>query len=455
MKNRKIWIGAGVPAMALVVWAFVGRGAGDEQSFRFAVVERGSIESVVTATGVLQPTETVEVGTQVSGQIAELYVDFNDPVKAGQLLARIDPTILQQEVQSAQASVMRNQAEVDQAARGLERSRELYAERVITETELEQAQYSATVANAALTSAQVSLARARRNLSYTEVRAPIDGIVVERTADLGQTVAASMSAPTLFLLAQDLSQMQILASVDEGDIGRITTGQEVRFTVQAYGDATFRGTVQQVRLQSKTQDNVVSYSVVIGVQNTDGRLLPAMTATVEFIVAQAASVLRVPNAALRFQPTEEMRAAVAAQAAASSGGTGAASAGDAQGDGSRNDGSRIDAARNDAAPRNAARSDAAPRDPARTEVLRNGAARGESAVVRARLWHVGEDGVVAVFPVVTGLTDGQYTEVRGPALREGMQVITGVTTSDAAQAAPNPFQGAQGAPAGPGGPPRF
>lgn len=413
MKSRKIWIPAGVLAMALVVWAFIGRGSETAESFRFTAVEQGSIESVVTSTGVLQPTETVEVGTQVSGQVAELYVDFNDPVKKGQLLARIDPTILQQEVMSAQASVMRNQAEVEQAERALERSEQLFAEQVITKTELEQAQYSNTVARAALTSAQVSLERARRNLSYTEIRAPIDGIVVERAADVGQTVSASTSAPTLFLLAQDLSHMQILASVDEGDIGKISTGQEVRFTVQAYGEREFTGTVEQVRLQSKTQDNVVSYSVVIGVENGDGALLPAMTATVEFIVAQAEDVLKVANAALRFQPTESMRATMLAN-------------------------------------RNA-------QDSTRAGVAQNGMTRPARAAGanRSVLWYVDENGQPAVAPVATGLTDGQFTEVRGPKVTAGMQVIAGVTGGSAEAAAPNPFQSTQRTPAGPGGAPRF
>jgi HlyD family secretion protein len=412
MTIRKLWIPAAVLSAMLVLWAFIGRDGADAESYRFVAVEQGSVETVVTSTGVLQPTETVEVGTQVSGQVAELFADFNDQVTKGQLLARIDPVILQQEVQSAQATVMRNQAEIDQAERALARSKDLFAENVVTETELEQAQYSYTVAKAAYTSAQVGLERARRNLAYTEIRAPINGIIVERAADLGQTVSASTSAPTLFLLAQDLSHMEILASVDEGDIGRITSGQDVRFTVQAYGDEEFAGVVKQVRLQSVTQDNVVSYSVVIALGNPDGRLLPAMTATVEFIVARADDVLKVPNAALRFQPTEAMRAAAMVNRAAPDSAAGAAR-------GSRSAGSGTP-----------------------------GSTRATAS--RGVLWLIDENGSPAIVPVQTGLTDGQHTEIRGPSLSEGMQVIAGTTTAGATEAAPNPFQSTQQR--GPGGP---
>jgi HlyD family secretion protein len=356
-------------------------------------MERGTVESIVASTGTLQATETVEVGTQVSGQIAHLYVDFNDRVKEGDLLARIDPTLLQQEVASAQANVQRNRAEQSQALRTLERNRLLHAEKVMTDSELEQAEYAHEVAQATLTAAEVALERARRNLSYSEIRAPSDGVIVDRSVDVGQTVAASLQAPTLFVLARDLSEMEILAAVDESDIGRIHQGQEVRFTVQAHGNQAFTGEVEQVRLQSKTQENVVSYSVVVRVNNADGRLLPGMTATAEFLIARATDVLKVPNAALRFQPNAAVRALA--------------------------------------------------------DVERTGAAGGAQAL----LWSLDADGIPRAVLVSTGLTDGQYTEVSGPELQEGMQVIAAAITSGAAQpAAANPFQGQRTM--APGGPPR-
>jgi HlyD family secretion protein len=405
-------------------------------------VDRGTVETVVTATGTLQATETVDVGTQVSGQVAQLLVDFNDHVTKGQLLARIDPTILQQEVRAAEASVMRSRAELDQSERTLQRNRDLHEARVLTDVEFEQSQYSYTVAKAAYSSSEVGLERARRNLSYTEVRAPIDGVVVERSVDVGQTVAASMSAPTLFLLAEDLTEMEILASVDESDIGKITQGQEVRFTVQAYGDRSFTGAVKQVRLQSKNQDNVVSYSVVIGLENEDMKLLPGMTATVQFVVARAEDVLRVPNAALRFQPTDEMTQAVAARREAQ-GGEGAP--------GSIRPVASTTSARQEGAQQGSANNGASGRSG------RGQRAAGQGASNRAMLW-VTKDGQPDVVPVRTGLTDGQYTEISGQSLEEGMQVIVGVTTgqSAATQAAPNPFQnGSQQGRSGAGGPPRF
>src|SRR5690606_22521268 len=190
-----------------------------------------------------------------------------------------------------------------------ERNAQLHERKVVTDAELGSVRYQLQVAEAGMRSAQVAYDRAVRNLGYTEIYAPIDGIVVDRNVDVGQTVAASLSTPQLFLIAQDLSEMQILASVDESDIGVIREGQEVYFTVQAYPDETFAGTVKQVRLQSTTQENVVTYTAVVSVQNPDGRLLPGMTATVEFVTGSAEDALLVPNAALRFRPTQEMLAA--------------------------------------------------------------------------------------------------------------------------------------------------
>lgn len=393
MRWKTIWIPAGLAAVACAVWAFAVHSGDTAGSYRTVPMERGTVESIVASTGTLQATETVEVGTQVSGQIAHLYMDFNDRVKEGDLLARIDPTLLQQEVASAQANVQRNRAEQSQALRTLERNRLLHAEKVMTDSELEQAEYAHEVAQATLTAAEVALERARRNLSYSEIRAPSDGVIVDRSVDVGQTVAASLQAPTLFVLARDLSEMEILAAVDESDIGRIHQGQEVRFTVQAHGDQAFTGEVEQVRLQSKTQENVVSYSVVVRVNNADGRLLPGMTATAEFLIARATDVLKVPNAALRFQPNAAVRALA--------------------------------------------------------DVERTGAAGGAQAL----LWSLDADGIPRAVLVSTGLTDGQYTEVSGPELQEGMQVIAAAITSGAAQpAAANPFQGQRTM--APGGPPR-
>ncbi|NNM32928.1 MAG: efflux RND transporter periplasmic adaptor subunit [Gemmatimonadetes bacterium] len=429
MKHRKAWMAVGLAAVVLVTWGLVTHSEGTATSYRFVTVSRGDVESVVTATGSLEATETVEVGTQVSGQIAELLVDFNDQVEAGQLLARIDPTILQQEVRSAEANLARNRAEMQQAERELKRSEELYAKQVVTDAEHDQATYSYEVATAAYASAEIGLERARRNLQYTEVRAPNDGVVVARNVDVGQTVAASLSAPTLFIIAQDLSEMEILASVDESDIGQIEDGQQARFTVRAYPDRQFTGNVRQVRLQSTTQENVVNYSVVIGVENEEGLLLPGMTATVEFIIDRAEDVLTVPNTALRFRATEEMRAALASRLDAAPAADSPADRGEARGgDGPAPEGGPS------RPPRDAASSESGP----------------------VMLWYLAADGELAVAPVRTGLSNGQATVInsRDAAVVEGLQVIAAVTEGTAPEtAAANPFQNNSGQDSrrGPGG----
>ncbi len=403
MKRKKILIPTLVAAVALLSWGLVRRTDGATPQYRFVSVGRGDVESTVTATGTLQATETVDVGTQVSGQLAEIDADYNDHVKRGQLLARIDPTILEQEVRSAEASVAKNRADLDQAKRALERSTSLHAQQVVTDAEQDQAQYTYDAAKASYEQARINLDRAKRNLQYTEIRAPIDGVVVSRNVDVGQTVAASFSAPTLFVLARDLGQMEILASVDESDIGRIHQGQEVRFTVQAYPSRSFSGTVRQVRLASTTQENVVNYSAVVRVENPEGALLPGMTATVEFIVDSAQDALTVPNTALRFQPTEQMREQVRARLAAKSGAAAGAGAGAAAGAG-RDSASPGDASPDGASPRSASRgagsAGAGAAGFSAGAERRGGAgyAGGGSAGAsdRAMLWYVDGNGKLAV-----------------------------------------------------------
>lgn len=302
--RRRRWAVAGGTALLVLatgVW-LVSRGRGGEAPvYRFAAVERADIESSVSATGTLGAVITVQVGTQVSGQVSAIYVDFNDRVRRGQLIARIDPALQEQAVRDAQAGLERSQAEVAKAESDYARDRSLFDSQALTASEFAATEYALAVTRANAKSAQVALDRARRNLAYTSIYAPIDGIVVERNVDVGQTVAASLQAPQLFLIANDLARMQILASVDESDIGQIHAGQPVHFTVQAYRGETFTGTVGQVRLQSTTRENVVNYTVVVEARNPEGKLLPGMTATVAFVTGAATDVLVVPNAALRFR----------------------------------------------------------------------------------------------------------------------------------------------------------
>jgi HlyD family secretion protein len=422
-RKRIISIMAVLLAAATGLWLYRRADASEAPAYRFAAIERGNLEASVSATGTLGAVTTVQVGTQVSGQVSAINVDFNARVKKGQLIARIDPTLQQQAVRDAQAGVERSQAELDKAQRDYDQSKQLFDAKVLTETEFTTAQYNRAVALAGVKSAQVTLDRARQNLAYTSIYAPIDGIVVERNVDVGQTVAASLSAPQLFLIAQDLSQMQILANVDESDIGLIHEGQDVQFSVQAYQNQKFTGTVRQVRLQSTTQENVVNYTAVVEVANPDGKLLPGMTATVNFLTGSATNVLTVPNAALRFRPTDEMLAQAGLSSAAQNGGT-TATAGRANG----RVGSTAGASR--------------------TGGTRAAGATGAAGArpSSATLWYIDKSGKLTSARVRTGITDGQRTEIQGTGVTEGTQVIIGTSTasqSAATSSGTSPFQSQQ------------
>lgn len=457
--KRAVWISGVIALASLVAWFASSRRGNADDTYRFVGVERGEVVSTVSSTGTLEATTTVDIGTQVSGQIAEILVDFNDHVKKGQLLARIDPVLLEQEVRQTEASLERAQAELDNATRELERTTALFDAEAVTQRELDTARYQHSVASAARKSAEIALDKARRNLRYTEIRSPIDGIVLGRLVDVGQTVAASLSAPQLFLIAEDLSKLQILASVDESDIGKIFEGQEAQFTVQAHGDRKFNGSVKQIRLQSAVAENVVSYTVVIGVDNPDGSLLPGMTATVELVVSRASDVLRVSNAALRFRATDEMRAELRKRRGNDENGGDQDSARRERGNG--NGGGGWDRGANSGGPNGAANGAAsgAARGPASGGVTNGAGGRGwdrggtsgEGQSTRGLLWVVDASGQLDVIPVKTGLTDGQYTEIEGDKLTEGIQVIAAVTSGATTTNAANPFQQQQQQPQGPRG----
>jgi HlyD family secretion protein len=434
----------GLAMLAGTAW-FYRRADGKElPQYRTAPVVRTSLKSTVSATGTLSAVRTVQVGTQASGQISKIYVDFNDKVKQGELLARIDPTLQEQAVQDAEAQLEKAQAQLTQAQDDYTRNKQMLDARVITPQEFETVQSTFSVQQATVKSAQIALDRAKQNLSYTNIYAPIDGQIVERDVDVGQTVAASLSAPQLFLIANDMSEMQILASVDESDIGQIKEGQPVQFTVQSYAGQTFTGTVKQVRLQSTTTDNVVNYTAVIGVKNPDGKLLPGMTATVQFLTASANDVLTVPNAALRVKPTDEMLADAGLKSATASAGapTDGAAAATASGRATSSRGA-------------AGASAAGAASGGRSGYTRRAGAGAASSV--ATLWTVDSIGTLHATRVHTGLSDGTKTVVTGQGLTDGMQVITSVITdpstaqaAPAASAAKSPFQ-SQGGRGGRGG----
>ena len=320
MKNRLILILLAISAVTVSVAAYYRNGGSDDAPrFLTASVTRGDIVESVEATGTLEAVTTVQVGTQVSGTIKTLRADFNSRVRKGEVVAELEPSLFQTQVDQARATVTRLEADVERARVDvddtqvkLRRANELWDKQLIAQTDLETAQASARQAEAALKAAQAQVAQARASLSqaqvnieHTIIRAPIDGVVISRNVDVGQTVAASMSAPTLFVIANDLSRMRVSASVDESDIGRVRAGQAVSFKVDAYPNETFTGKVSQVRLQPVTEQNVVSYVTIIDVPNPGLKLKPGMTANVTVEIARADDVLRVPNAALRFRASPE------------------------------------------------------------------------------------------------------------------------------------------------------
>ena len=414
--KKKTLVAIGVILLLGVIGVILWKVAASNKqpAFRFVSIERGNISATVSATGTINPVTTVSVGTQVSGQVSQLFVDFNDHVKKGQLLARIDPTLALQAVTDAQANLEKAQAQAIQASRDYQRNRQLTNDGLVAKSAFEVTQATAAVAQASVKSAQVGLDRAKQNLSYTNISAPIDGVVVARNVDQGQTVAASLSAPELFKIANDLSQMQILAQVGESDISQIAEGEAVSFTVQALQGQTFKGTVKQVRLQSTTTDNVVNYTVVVSVENTQGKLLPGMTARTNFLTKSANNVLEVANGALRFKPTDAELAALKMKQPAtttSSNETTSSAAGTGSTTGGR-------------------------------QSRGGGGARSSSSDT---LYYLDANGKLAVTHVRTGLTDGMMTEVSGSSITEGMKVITGIITptTTATTTSATPFQGGQ------------
>jgi HlyD family secretion protein len=306
MKKKILLGGAAVVVIAVVVVVFFVRGGNHKYEFRFDKVSRGDLTVYVTATGTISAVTTVDVGTQVSGIVQKLYADFNSVVKEGQVIAQIDPTFLQQSVKDAEANLSRANAQYADAKRTYERTKSLFDKQLESQANYDAALTQMESNSAALKQAQATLDRAKINLAYATIYAPISGVVINRAVNVGQTVAASFSSPTLFTIANDLSKMQVQTTVDESDIGRISIGQEASFTVDAYSDEKFTGTVSQIRLAPVSIQNVVNYTVIIDVDNDQLKLMPGMTANVKILAASGKDVLRVSNMALRLQPPPEV-----------------------------------------------------------------------------------------------------------------------------------------------------
>lgn len=388
-------------------------------TFTTAPVERGNVVARVTATGTLSARVTVQVGSQVSGRIAELKVDFNDPVKKGQLLARIDPQLFEAAREqsranelAADANLAKAKATALDAQRQLTRTRALAEQKLVAQADLDTARSALDIAEAGVKGAEASLAQSRAqrkqaevNLAYTSITSPIDGTVISRAVDVGQTVAASLQAPTLITLAEDLAKMQVDTNVSEADIGKLRAGMNATFTVDAYPGERFEGALRQIRNAPQTLQNVVTYDAVLDVSNPEGKLRPGMTATVTFVHQHADDVLKVPNAALRFRPP---------------------------------------ATGEEAGPKGP-RPERADKPGEKTERIGVGEAGAGKPAGTRRIVHVLQEGKPTALAIQAGLTDGSFTEVRSGDVTEGMALVVDSSGGDA----PKTSGG------GAGGPPRM
>ena len=306
-KTTKIVIWAVAALVVLAIAFFFFRKKDDKQVlvYQTTTVQPTTITSSVTATGTVEPVKQVEVGTQVSGIIDKIYVDYNSVVKAGQLIAELDMSVLRTELESSRANLNSSKVEYDYQTRNYERIKGLYDKELVSATEFEQAQYSYDKAKFAYSQAQSNYSKSQKNIGYAKIYSPIDGVVLSRAVDEGQTVASGFSTPTLFTIANDLTAMRVIANVDEADIGAVKEGQRVEFEVDAFPEDKFNGTVTQVRLQATTTSNVVTYQVVIDAPNPELKLMPGLTANITIFTLEKDGVLAVPVRALRFTPEGE------------------------------------------------------------------------------------------------------------------------------------------------------
>ena len=397
------------------------RGGGDGPQYQTTVVARGELTQAVTATGTLNPVVNVTVGSQVSGRIKKLNVDYNSIVQSNEVIAEIDPSTYQAAVEQATADLSNARANLELQQAEADRAAELYTNKLISGSDHDTAIATLHEAEAMVKIKQASLNNAMVNLGYCKILSPVDGMVISRAVDVGQTVAASLSAPTIFIIANDLTKMQIDSSVAEADVGGIAEGQDVDFLVDAYPYRNFRGVVTQVRNSPTTLNNVVTYDCVIGVTNADYKLKPGMTANVSIIIAQREDALTIPNAALRFRPPEAAVVqtsntnAVAGQLSQTN--NSGNRAGRTGGQGRRGGGGGG-----------------------------GGRTRGERSIVHTVyvLSGEGKDAKLKPVQIKTGISDGISTEVLS-GLDEGDSVVTGMaSTSTAAPAAANPFGGGGG-----------
>ena len=452
MKKKIIWI---IVVLVIVAGAILGltvfrNGKNGEIKYKTETLARGDVEALVVTSGTLNPIEIVDVGAQVSGKIEKLYADFNSPVTKGQIVAELDQEPLKMKIdqneanfKSRMASLERSKVSLSQAEKGYERAKALFAKALLSIEEIEASEAAYLGAKSDLISAEASLAQAKStldlskvDLAYSVIRAPVDGVIITRKVNVGQTLQSNYAAPVLFQVATDLTKMKVECSVDESDIGKVKEGQKVRFTVEAYQNETFNGIVQQVRFSPETVQNVVTYTTIVNVENPEKKLLPGMTATVSIIVGEAKGVLRVSNAALRFTPNlspeelvkmaQEMRDRMMAQRQAQGGQSGAAAPGAATpgpaGAGAQPAGQGGQVAFN--------RQGGMP-----------GGGEGQAGRARQqapRVWLLDKDGKLRMSFLRTGVSDTSYSEILRGELKEGDVVITGTETPATRAAANQP-----------------
>lgn len=307
LKNKKTWMAVGaVAVIAIVVWALSGGKKEEEVTFESAKVERQNIHTTITATGTIEPVTSVTVGTQVSGIVSKLYVDYNSVVKKGQVIAELDRTNLTSELNRAKAELTSAQSTLSYETANFQRYQTLFNKGLVSANDYESAKLSYEKARQTVNSARESVQKAQTNLGYATITSPIDGVVLSKSVEEGQTVAASFNTPELFNIAQDLTDMRVIANIDEADIGGVKEGQRVTFTVDAFPDDKFEGKVTQVRQEATTTSNVVTYEVVISAPNKDLKLKPGLTANVTIYTLEKDDVLAVPSKALRFMPNEAL-----------------------------------------------------------------------------------------------------------------------------------------------------
>ncbi len=309
LKYKRIITVMAVLLLATYAFAFLYEGINSsEYVFETATVAKGAVNNTITATGTLEATNTVVVGTQVSGVIEKIYVDFNSKVEKGQLIAELDKSTLQSSLENAEADLFNAQAELEYQKAGFERNEEFFEKGLLSQSDFDLAKYNYKKSQAGLKSANANLNKAQLNLAYANIYSPIDGLVLNRAVEEGQTVTASMSTPELFTITNDLSEMQVEADVDEADIGMVKEGQRVEFTVDAFPDETFAGVITEVRLQPTETSNVITYTVIVSARNPELKLKPGMTASITVYIEEVTDALVVAGKALRFTPEREQMA---------------------------------------------------------------------------------------------------------------------------------------------------